>query len=319
MNWGAQQTDFYASHYYEGMALAYPELWKVYSSDKNSAALIKSQPDFDRPAIVISGGSASGPLFAGYVGEGLADAAVGGGPQAAPNAYTLYDVARHLGQKKGVLLLYNNFAGDYLNNDMAEELLAMDGIPVMSVAATDDIASAIGEERSQRGGRCGIALLIKLAAACAAKGLPLKDIQALTLAANSRLGTLSQQVNFEKGEITYGNGFSGEPPCRTETHMDMERAAGDAIDMLLDDLKPTGDESLLLLVNRERYTGYTDGYTVARACYKKLEQTHRVHQLRVANFSNIIDVYGFNYTILCVNRALEPYLDAPVFTDSFRL
>lgn len=319
MNWGEKRADFFAADYFSGMELAYPELWQRYIGDKNSAALIKRRPDLDRVAVVISGGAASGPLFPGYVGEGLADAAVCGGPYAAPNAYCLYEVGKHLGSRKGVFFLYNNFAGDYLNNDMARELLEMDGVKAKGFAATDDIASAIGEPKENRSGRTGIALLIKIAGQCAKLGMSLEEIVQVVGKANARLGTLSMLVDFDKGEIVYGNGFSGEPGMRTENHMDMERVAKEAADMLIRDMQPKNSEQLLLMVNRMRHTGYSDGYLMGKMMYEYLSSIHKVMRLRVANYSNIIDVYGFDFTILCVDRELEPYLGGTVFSDSFAL
>jgi dihydroxyacetone kinase-like protein len=137
----------------DGMVLAHPDVWVKFRGERNSAALMKKSRNPDAFGIIISGGAANGPLFPGYVWEGLADAAVVGGPYGAPNAYTIYETGKHLGQEHGVLLLYNNFAGDYLNNDMAQELLELDGIAVESVIAPDDIASAVVDPRDARSGR----------------------------------------------------------------------------------------------------------------------------------------------------------------------
>jgi len=319
MNWGAKRTDYFAADYFAGMELAYPELWQRYSGDRNSAALMKRSPDFDRVAVIVSGGAASGPLFPGYVGEGLADAAVGGGPYGAPNAYCLYEVGKYLGGKKGVFFLYNNFAGDYLNNDMAQELLEMEGINSAGFAATDDIASAMGEPRENRCGRSGIALLIKIAGKCAKQGMPPEEIRQAVEKANARLGTLSMTADFDKGEIIYGGGFSGEPGVRRETHMDMERTVKEAADMLLGDLRPASGERLLLMVNRQRYTSYSDGYLAGKMMHEYLSGKQEVLRLRIANYSNIIDTYGFDFTVLCADKELEPYLSETVFSDSFAL
>ncbi len=319
MNWGAKQTDYFSSNFFDGMELVYPDRWKKLIGEKNSAALIKRNPCFDRVPIIISGGAGSGPLFPGYVGEGLADAVVTGGPFSAPNAYCLYEAGRYLGKEKGVFFLYNNFAGDFLNNDMAQELLAMDGIASQSLAATDDIASAMGEDRSKRSGRCGVALLIKIAARCAALGMTLDEIAQTVSKANQRLGTLSVMVDFDKHEIIYGNGFSGEPGIRTETHMDLNQTAADAMEMLVKDLKPQPDEELVLLVNRLRYTCYSDGFLMAKAAHAYLSRGYPNIRLRVANYSNIMDIYGFNFSILCADRQLTPYLEGMVSSDSFLL
>ena len=94
MNWLEGNTDYYSSEYLTGMEMAYPERWKKLIGEKNSAALIRRRPAFGRPVVIISGGAANGPLFPGYVGEGLADAAVVGGAYSAPNAYAIYETGK---------------------------------------------------------------------------------------------------------------------------------------------------------------------------------------------------------------------------------
>ena len=174
MIWKTGRLDYFAQDMYEGMERALPHVWSSGYTQKNAGVLVKKVPTPERFSVIISGGAGNGPLFPGYVGEGLADAASIGGPYSAPNAYAIYEAAKQLGSKKGVLLLYNNFAGDYLNNDMAQELLEQEGIQVETVISNDDIATALGEPRAERNGRCGIALLIKLAAAYAKAGMELK-------------------------------------------------------------------------------------------------------------------------------------------------
>lgn len=317
MIWKTGRLDYFAQDMYEGMERALPHVWSSGYTQKNAGVLVKKVPTPERFSVIISGGAGNGPLFPGYVGEGLADAASIGGPYSAPNAYAIYEAAKQLGSKKGVLLLYNNFAGDYLNNDMAQELLEQEGIQVETVISNDDIATALGEPRAERNGRCGIALLIKLAAAYAKAGMELKEAASLLRYATTRLGTLSIHVDFDAGEIQYGCGFSGEPPVLTETHMDMERAVDTAVHMLLEELKPREDETLFLLVNRLRLSSYADSYIIANLAVKALERHHVVAQLRVAPFSNITDKYGFDFSVLCMNEETAKYMDSYVASDCF--
>ena len=320
MIWAPEKTDYFANDLVEGMELAFPDRWKKFGGDKNSGVLVQADKPVGRPAIIISGGAGSGPLFPAYVANGLADAAVMGGPFSAPNAYALYEVAKSLGKEHGVLFLYNHFAGDYLNNDMAVELLEMDGISAVSVAATDDIGTAIGEEKTNRGGRCGIALLIKLAAACFAKGYSLDQTGQLLMCANQRMATLSIMVDFKQEQIHYGKGFSGEPGFYTETHMDMEKTAQKSIAMLLEDIVPCSGESALLLVNRLRNTSYADGYRMLRYAVGSLQQQYgKPTMARAGSYSNIVDEYGFTITIFLADDTVLPLLQPVISTDSFWL
>lgn len=317
MIWKTDRMDYYAADFIAGMTKVFPDRWKCFKSGKNSGIIIKANPTPDRFAVIISGGGGNGPLFPGYVAEGLADAAVIGAPFAAPNAYAIYEAGKHLGSKKGVMLLYNNFSGDYLNNDMAQELLEMDDIPVESVVSNDDIATALNEPRENRSGRTGIALLIKLAGACSKKGMPLGEAASLVRYANERLGTISVHVNFDMQVIEYGAGFSGEPGIRTETHMDLRRSVHEATEMLLASLEPKDDELLFLLVNRLRFTTYPDSYIIANAAHDFLSQHYKVDQVRVGAYSNIYDTYGYELSILCMNREIAEMMGGCIATDSF--
>ena len=303
----------------DGMVLANPHIWEKFRGECNCAALMKRQPNPDAFGIVISGGAANGPLFPGYVWDGLADAAVVGGPYGAPNAYAIYETGRQLGGNHGVMLLYNNFAGDYLNNDMAAELLAMDGIAVECVVCTDDIGSAVGEARRARSGCSGIALLIKLAGACARRGMPLAEAAALMRGANDRLGTLSVQVDLGGGEVAFGKGFSGEPGLFAEKGLTLPAAVERAMALLLEDRAPRPGEKLFLLINRMRNASYSDSFRAAKLAHEILCRTYEVMGMRVANYSNILDVYGYDFAILCADDALQGLLTGAVHTDSFML
>ena len=64
------------------------------------------------------------PAFAGYVGPGLADAAVAGDVFASPSTAAVARVCRHADQGGGILLGFGNYAGDVLNFGVAAERLA---------------------------------------------------------------------------------------------------------------------------------------------------------------------------------------------------
>ena len=319
MNWFDETKDFYGANWFAGMELAYPHLWCRFRGEANSATLIKRKPTLDRVAVIISGGGSDGPFVPAFVGEGLADACVIGAPYSAPNAYAIYEAGVHLGREKGVLLLYNNFSGDFLNNDMAAELLSLEGYDVQSIAAYDDMGAAIGEPQENRSGRCAMPYMVKIAAAAAKAGLSLADTAALVRKAAARISTLCVVVDQEKGEVSYGNGFSGEPGFRIERHMNLQRTAAEISEMLLKDLKPHKDEKLYLLVNRLRFTSYADSYNMAFHIHKALGSKHDVHQMRVGAFSNILDVYGYTVSVLCADADLQKHLGTEVSTDSFIL
>lgn len=319
MNWFDQTKDYYGANWFAGMELAYPDRWRLFQGGVNGATLVKRAPTLDRVAAIVSGGGSEGPLAPGYVGEGLADGCVIGAPFTAPSAYAIYEAGKYLGREKGVLLLYNNFAGDYLNNDMAAELLALEGYQSESIPVTDDMGMARGEPRENRGGRCALPLLVKIAASCAAKGMSLAGTAKAVRHANARASTLCVVVNMEKGEVSFGNGFSGEPGFLVDTSMDLQKTAEQVTLLLTEDIAPRPDEKLVLLVNRMRLTSYADSYNMAYRMYHLLSKNYDVFQMRVGAFSNIMDTYGYTFTVLCADETLQNHLKGIVTSDSFML
>ena len=101
MIWNTDRMDYFAADFFQGMGLAMPDRWEPLIGVRNAGAIVRKGFDPTRFAIIISGGGGNGPLFPGYVGEGLADAAVIGAPFAAPNAYTIYETGKALRPEKG--------------------------------------------------------------------------------------------------------------------------------------------------------------------------------------------------------------------------
>ena len=322
MNWffSESASTHCAKDCFATMARTRPENWDTLKTDTTSGILLAKDVPPAQFAVLVSGGAANGPLFAGYCGSALADAVVAGGAFAAPNAYALYKAGTYLaGGNRGILLLYNNFAGDYLNNDLAQELLELDQIPVESVRATDDLASAVGEARSSRNGRCGIALLIRLAAVCRNMGMGLHETAALLRRTNERLNTLSVHLDCTTGTADFGAGFSGEPGLFTRAGLSREELAAQAMQQLLEDLAPVPGEQLLLLVNRLRLTAYPDGYAMAGAAETWLRRSYPVFRLCVGAYSNIADRYGWDFSLLRVPADQIPMWQQPVSGDGFVL
>ncbi|MFR3529019.1 MAG: dihydroxyacetone kinase subunit DhaK [Lachnospiraceae bacterium] len=134
----------------------------------------------NKVALVIGGGSGHEPMFSGFVGKGLADAAACGNFFASPDPNTVYETAKAVEQGKGVLFVYGCYAGDNLNFDMGEEFLNGDGIPTAHVRVWDDVASAPRERISDRRGIAGDVFVVKIAGAACDAGLSLEEVTRIT-------------------------------------------------------------------------------------------------------------------------------------------
>jgi len=138
--------------------------------------IVYRRPDAPRKAkkvsIVTGGGSGHEPAFAGYVGQGLCDAAVAGTVFASPSAEQIRRAAiDRVPTDAGVLIIPNNYTGDVLNFGMATEKSRAAGIRTEFFAINDDVS--VGRKKSGKVGRRGLSggvLILKSIGALAEAG-----------------------------------------------------------------------------------------------------------------------------------------------------
>lgn len=257
--------------------------------------------------IIVNGGGGYGPMWSGFADAELADAMVHGEFDSAPNAYVLYEMAKTIDCGCGVLFLTNNFMGDYLNNDMAIELLSKDGIKAEVCYATDDIFSCEGEPRENRGGLHGIGQICKLAAAAARQGLELDAVKKIADKANSRLTSLS--VNISDGQMRFGEGFSGEPAVHSCSYHCVDDLAKEACLMLLKENPIEKGESFYLSVNSHCSVGYTESFVLLNSLATELEKGGiRLCGCAVGTYLDVFEGSGCMISLLKCDEEMEKYL-----------
>ena len=133
----------------EGYLAAYSDLYENCGMDSCVVAKKRRKKGV---TLVIGGGSGHEPLFGGFVGSGLADAAVCGNIFAAPNPNIIFQTVQRVHNGNGVLFIYGNYAGDNMNFDVAEELCEIAGIQTAHVRVYDDCASAPIDRMEDRRG-----------------------------------------------------------------------------------------------------------------------------------------------------------------------
>ncbi len=271
--------------------------------------LTKSQLRSDKVQIIVNGGGGRGPFFEGLVGEGMADAMVSGDFNCAPNAYMIYQAAREIDRGKGVFLLTNNFMGDYLNNDMAQELLQAEGIASKVCYVSDDIYSARGEPKECRGGLSGIGLIMKTASAAAEKGASLEEVYRIAEKANRRIRSLTFLYNNETNRIEFGNGFSGEKAVEEIECCDVDTIARKVADILLGELDKYRSDMIHVMINRMLYMSYAEGYIILNALKKALEeQKCRVGICTTGNYLDVFDYNGCIVSLIAADEELEKHM-----------
>lgn len=290
---------------------------------ENSSYLLCRNAELEnRVKIIVSGGASLGPLFSEFVGPGLADGMAHGEFNCAPAAFSIFELGKIISSGQGVLLLANHFTGDFLNNDMAAELLNDEGIAAKAIYCSDDILSARGEPRSERGGLCGIVFLIKIAAEMAKRGFSLNDIYSTLLDVNDRLHSITITISDAHEKVFYGEGFSGEKAPFSEELLSVDQFINTAICMVLEDVPAkyrNPGSGCYVSVNRFRQLSSLEGNLIARSVYNMLERNQlNCGGITVSHIFDVFDRKGCNISFLFVDDRIKELL-RPVQGYNFRV
>jgi dihydroxyacetone kinase len=307
----------------EGLVLAHPH--RVRQLEDEPRAVVRADGDFKgRVTIATGGGSGHLPLFVGYIGKGLLDGCAVGNLFASPSADQMLAVTRAINGGEGVLYLYGNYGGDKLNFDLAADMAALEGIPIATVRAADDVASAEIERASERRGIAGIFFAYKIAGACAASGADLETVKEAALHALDRTRSIGVAVSpctlptverptFElpAGEMEIGMGIHGEPGVRRGPLLPADAIVDDLLTRLLEDFHPAAGADLALLVNGLGATPAEELYILYRRAHQSLVQAgFHIHRAFVGEHATSLEMAGASLSILHLDPVLTDYLDA---------
>ena len=126
----------------KGLKVANPELDVI-----EDTVVVRKDKKQTGVALVSGGGSGHEPAHAGYVAQGMLDAAVCGEVFTSPTPDKILEAIRAVHTGDGVLLIVKNYAGDVMNFEMAQEMAEMEDIQVETVIVRDDIAISTPEQR----------------------------------------------------------------------------------------------------------------------------------------------------------------------------
>ena len=284
----------------------------------------------DKVGIVIGGGSGHEPLFAGYVGEGFADAAVIGNINASPSPRQCYAAVKACDTGKGCLFLYGNYAGDCMNFDMAVEMAEEeDDIEVATVTINDDVVSA--ENPEDRRGIAGDVFVFKVAAAKAETGADLEEVVAAANKARVNTGTIGVALSsathpgkndvifhMDDGDMEIGMGLHGEPGIRRGKIDTADNIVEEMLPPLLKDLDLSEGDEVYAMVNGLGATPLLD----LHICYRKLsellqEKGIKVYDALVGPYACSMDMVGMSITLMKLDGELKELMDAPCDTPYY--
>jgi len=192
------------------------------------ANTLLSNVDKNKVALISGGGSGHEPAHAGFVGEGMLNAAVCGDVFASPSVKAVLAAIRHVCGPNGCLLIVKNYTGDRLNFGLAAERAKLEGYKVEMVVVGDDCALPPPLGVAGRRGLAGTLFVHKVAGAAANSGLDLNAVKLEAMQCAASVGTVGVAVaahtlpgasaparRIAGGRMEVGLGIHGEPGAAT--------------------------------------------------------------------------------------------------------
>lgn len=315
----------------QGMVLAHPEL----EFSQKYKFITRKNLNQDKVTLISGGGSGHEPAHAGFVGEGMLDAAVCGDVFASPSQIQVYQTIRETKSSKGTLLIIKNYSGDMMNFKNAAYMAREDGILVDYIKVDDDIAVQDSLYTVGRRGVAGTVFVHKIAGAAAEAGGSLEEVKAIaekTAASVKSIGFALTSCTvpakgtptFEIGEdeMEYGVGIHGEPGIKREKQTDADTVAQRMVTQLLEalGLEESAEEEIALLVNGLGGTPAQELYILNRSVRKALAKRKiRTRFSLVGNYMTSIDMMGASISILKLDEELKKYLLASCSTPALKI
>ncbi len=310
----------------KGFVLAHPEL-----AFNESYKIISRKEKHQNVALISGGGSGHEPAHAGFVGQGMLDAAVCGDVFASPSQIQVYKALQQVATDKGVLMIIKNYSGDMMNFQNAAVLATEDGIKVDYVKVADDIAVKDSLYTVGRRGVAGTIFVHKIAGAAASKGYELARVKELAQKAADNVMSLGFAFTsctvpakgtptfiLAEDEMEYGVGIHGEPGIRHEKILPSKELAQRIVDDLFLD-RPDLTE-VAVLVNGFGTTPLQELYMFNNdVCEHLASKGIKIYRTFVGNYMTSIDMAGASVSLLAVDDELKTYLDAEANTPAFKM
>lgn len=312
----------------EGLALTNPDL----VVERTPLFIKRREVPAGKVALVSGGGTGHEPLHAGFVGDGMLDAAVPGAVFASPTAIQVAEATKSVDAGAGVLHIIKNYTGDVLNFNIAAELAADENVQVESVLVDDDVATDIEGSRVGRRGTGSTLIVEKICGAAARRGDSLSELadlgrrvvshsRSIALALDACTHPITGKKSFELApdEVEFGVGIHGE---RGRGRIPFT-SANELVEQLLDSLVPavgvnSGDD-VIAFVNGLGATQLTEQYVVTGAVHNSLQKRGiNVARTLTGSYVTALDMSGVSITLTRADQEFLELWDAPVTTSGLR-
>ncbi|MCM3879682.1 MAG: dihydroxyacetone kinase subunit DhaK [Vicinamibacterales bacterium] len=319
----------------KGIALANPGLVK-YVPEFNLIMRTDS-PSSNRVSIIQGSGSGHEPAHVMIVGKGMLDGACPGDVFAAPPMDYVVGASKLLNSPKGILHIVNNYSGDRMAFEMANEMLDADGVVVKTLFVDDDVAVQNSTWTVGRRGVAGNFFVIKAVGAAAEKGASLDELLALGQRVNANTRSMGVALSgctppakgqpiftLAEDEIEMGVGIHGEPGRARKKLVTANEMVDEMLAAILSDKKPTtGDEraepiaksgdEVALMVNGLGGTPISELYLVYGHAHQQLEkQGIKIWRSYVGEYCTSLEMAGLSITLSRVDDELKKLYLSPV-------
>lgn len=312
-----------------GIVLAHPAL----KLDSKYKIIHKKELNRSKVTLISGGGSGHEPAHAGFVGQGMLDAAVCGDVFASPSQIQVYQAIRKTASDAGTLLIIKNYSGDMMNFRNAAYLASEDGIQVDYVKVDDDIAVQDSLYTVGRRGVAGTVFVHKIAGAAAEKGMTLSQVKAVAEKAAANVKSIGFALSsctvpakgtptftLSENEIEYGVGIHGEPGIRRETLVSARELAYRMAESLCKELCVDETDRVAVLINGFGATPLMELYLFNREIAQEMDRRGiTIARTFVGNFMTSIDMAGASVSILKLDEELEELLNAPCRTAALQV
>lgn len=307
----------------KGIALANPETIK-YVPEYN-LIMRADAPNNDKVSLVQGSGSGHEPAHVMVVGPGMLDAACPGDVFSAPPADYVYETAKLVASDKGVLLLVNNYTGDRMAFEMAQEMAEADDILVDTLFIDDDVAVQDSTWTVGRRGVAGNFFVMKACGALAEEGASLPEVKAIGEKVNSVTRTMGVALTactppakgaplFDLGEdeMEIGVGIHGEPGRRRAKLVSADEIVDEMLGAIVPDLPFASGDRVALMVNGLGGTPISELYLVYGIAAEKLQaQGIEIARSYVGEYCTSLEMAGASITLVKLDDEIERLLLAP--------
>ncbi|WP_405591592.1 dihydroxyacetone kinase subunit DhaK [Streptomyces sp. NBC_01190] len=316
----------YVAEMLQGLALANPQTLR-YVPEYN-LIMRADTPSDAKISIVQGSGSGHEPSHVMSVGKGMLDAACPGDVFAAPPTDYVVETIKRVASPKGVLLLVNNYTGDKMAFEMAEEFAEAEGTKVRTLYIDDDVSVQDSTYTVGRRGVAGNFFVMKAVGAAAERGAELDEAVRIGEKVNSVTRTMGMALTpctppakgsplFElpEDEVEMGVGIHGEPGRRREKLQDADEIVRELLGAVVDDLPYASGDHVALMVNGLGGTPLSELYLLYGLAHRQLgDRGIDIRRSYVGDYCTSLDMAGASITLVRLDDEIAELLNDPAET-----